>query len=188
MKPKTKCPDANAEQREKFKAAAREKFEELIAIADKIRRNPNADGWMRLCEILGEAEADKRIQSSPGALGFLKVVHYIAADSFVYDDAIQAFRLLTPMLASDQLRDNTGRIKGGDTMRRSAETHVEHLKDAVIDLLKNRSTSDWSDPEIARWLMKPERAFHERKGKAPLGLRTMTARVKKIRADYKASI
>ena len=67
MKPKTKCPDANAEQREKFKAAVQEKFEELFAIADKIRRNPNADGWMRLCEILGEAEADKRIHHGPTA-------------------------------------------------------------------------------------------------------------------------
>lgn len=178
---KKKQPDDRAALEEKFAA-------EFAAIVDKIKQNPNADGWLRLCEVLEKAKADKRIQSSPGALEFLGVVREIAADSFTCDEAIQAFRPLAPILAGDQLRDNSGRIRGGETMKHRKENHTQLLTDAVEAILKNPATSDWSDPDIARWLMKPERAFHERKGKTPLGLKTMTTRVKEIRAAYKASI
>lgn len=185
MKPETKGPDANAELREKLEAEFREKF---AAIADELMKNPNCAAWLKLSSVLKKASMDKEILSSRGASEFLEIVRMVVDDSFTCDDSIQAFRLLIPLLAGDQFRDNGGRIKGGDTMRRRKEAHVGDLRAAVTDILKNPTTADWSDPEIARWLMKPERAYHVRKGKTPLGLRTMTTRVKEIRADYKASI
>lgn len=186
MKPKTKRPDANAELRERLDAEFREKW---IPLATRnVIDNPNCKAWLRLFVILDEAMRDSEILSSRAASQFLEVMRELAADSFTCDEAIQAFRPLAPILAGDQLRDNTGRIKGGDTMERLKEAHIEILKQPVIDILRNPKTFDWTDPEIARWLMKPERAYHERKGKPPLGLKTMTTRVAKIRADYKASI
>lgn len=145
------------------------------------------DGWLRLCEVLKDAMSDERIRSSVGASDFLEVVYELAADAFTADDAMQALKPIRAILAGDLLKDNSGGIDGGETMKRLKEAHTNDLRAAVTDILKNPKTSDWSDPEIARWLMKPERAYHERKGKTPLGLKTMTTRVKEIRADYKAS-
>ena len=81
--------------------------------------------------------------------------------------------------------NNEGRIKGGETTKKRADEHKETLKDAVVSILKNPATSDWSNPRIARFLMEPTRAFHKSKGKSPLGEQTMTDRVKKIREEYK---
>jgi hypothetical protein len=158
----------------------------------EVNQNPNADGWRRLCEILENDMTDKRILSSPGASEVVGLFHEIAADSWTCGDAIQALRVLAPILAGDQLRDNTGRHNGGKSMKQIKEAHIEHLTQPVIDILKNPKTSDWGDPEIARWLMKPERALHKFKDKKlkdkELTVKTMTNRVKEIRAAYKASI
>lgn len=152
----------------------------------RVTQNPNYIGWSRLFYILEDALDDKEILSSVAATNFLNIMRELVADSFTYGDVIQAFRPIAPKLAGDLLRDNSGRIKGGERMKQRAAEHTELLKVAVVAILKNPATSDWRDPDIARWLMEPERA-HKFNPK-PLTEKTMTTRVKKIRADYKASI
>lgn len=185
MKPKTRNPDGNAKGREELDAGFREA---LGSIEKRFKDNPDFSAWLRLYVILDDAMSDKVILTSRAATKFLEVVRELAADSYTCNDAIQALRPLGPVLAGDQLRDNTGRIKGGDTMKQLKAAHTKHLTTAVVDILKNPKTSDWKDPDIARWLMEPGKAYHERKGKTPLGHKTMTTRVKEIRAAYKASI
>lgn len=67
----------------------------LAAIADRIMANPNADGWIRLCEILKKARTDKRIASSAGASEFLELMCELAADALTTSNAKQAIKPLT---------------------------------------------------------------------------------------------
>jgi hypothetical protein len=163
----------------------------------RLSGNPHLDGWLRLSDILSDAKDDERVLSSPGASAFLGVVKQITlmtcmqlVNGNVENDAfvgVKAFRPLAADLAGYQLRDNSGRIKGGETMKLRKVAHTKLLTDAVEDILKNPATSDWRDPEIARWLMEAPRAFHSFNGRE-LTEKTMTARVKEIREIYKASI
>lgn len=59
----------------------------IATAQERIRANPNADGWVRLCEILGAAKQDERIILSAGASEFLEVVYELAADSLTLDNA-----------------------------------------------------------------------------------------------------
>jgi hypothetical protein len=68
--------------------------EQIREIADKILANPNADGWIRLLEILRKAEKDKRIKSSPGASEFLELTIELASDALTASTAEQAIEPL----------------------------------------------------------------------------------------------
>lgn len=84
------------------------------------------------------------------------------------------------------LRQKGQHLKGGNTMAKRAEDHEKNLTDAVLQILKNPATSDWSNPKIARWLI--QKGFHKSDGKKPIELseQTMTDRVRAIRDKYKA--
>lgn len=150
-------------------------------------------GWSRLCEILNEAMQDKRIAGAVG-LGaggpqdFLELMLDLAeiAQSNSASDSVQALKPLTKSMAADQLRAHSGHKQGGKTMAARKNRHQESLKNDVEAILRNPKTSGWSNPDIARWLMKPERARHESEGTA-LGEQTMTNRVKKIREEFISS-
>jgi len=158
----------------------------IAAIAERISANPNADGWIGLCEILKKAKTDKRVVSSVPASEFLEVMSILAEDALTSTNAIKALRQLAPAIAGDQLRDNTGRHEGGATMAQRKEEHVKILTPSVTDILKNPATSGWSDPAIARWLMEPQRALHKFK-KIELSEQTMIDRVAAIREMYKTA-
>jgi hypothetical protein len=171
------------------------KAEHRVWMEQQLLKTPSIEGWMRLNDLLIEALQDKRVQSSAGAIEFALDCQQLAQNGvmrtvFYGDDvdAIDVFKALMPDIAADQLGPHKGWIEGGETMKRLKAAHTKHLTTAVVDILKNPKTSDWKDPDIARWLMEPGKAYHERKGKTPLGLKTMTNRVKEIRAAYKASI
>ena len=148
-------------------------------------------GWSQILRILNAASKDDRILSSPSASSFLDAVIKLAKiatlDEEPETDGIKAFRPLAADLAGEQLGRYNGRENGGETMKKIKEAHIEHLTQPVIDLLKHPKTSDWSDTEIASWLMEPRQAFHVFNGKE-VKQKTMTLRVKEIRATYKASI
>lgn len=146
---------------------------------EKIR----ADGWIRLREILENAKQDERIAASSGAADFLELVCELAADSLKHEDAMQVLRPLANALAGTLLESNEGRHKGGATMAAKKSEHIVTLENAVLPLLKNPATSDWSNPQIAKWLT--EKGFHKHCG-IELGLQTMTGRVSEIRKKYKA--
>lgn len=67
-------------------------------IANKILANPNADGWIRLLEILRKAEKDKRIKSSPGASEFLELTIELASDALTASTAWQAIEPLNDVM------------------------------------------------------------------------------------------
>lgn len=165
----------------------------IAAEQERIRANPNADGCIRLCEILKEAKADKRIAASGVASKILEIFYETAADALTTSNASQALKPLHSALTAEQLADNTGRHNGGKTMAKRAEDHEKTLTDAVLQILKNPATSDWSNPEIARWLIQKGFAItscrrrHKSDGKKPTELseQTMTDRVEAIRDKYK---
>lgn len=169
----------------KSKTEVQELAASVLALIDE-----HSAGWDRLREILKDAMEDERILSSSGASDFLETVYELSAYG-VAGSSKPAFRLLYPALVGDKLRSNRGRHSGGETMKERKESHINGLRAAVTDILKNPKTSDWNDPEIARWLMTPPNAFHvfEHRGKRQeVKEKAMTTRVAKIRADYKASI
>jgi hypothetical protein len=167
-------------------------------------RKPAA-AWARVHDAIKGAMADECVTACPEAMDFLEMtfsVSLLAAMRHVWleDDVrgIKAFTALTPGLAGEHLGHYNGRENGGKTMERRADEHANLLKKSVEDLLKNPSTADWSDRNIARWLMEEPRALHKAKARAKkpkdskkpneLSEKTMTTRVKEIRAAYKASI
>jgi hypothetical protein len=171
---------------------------------------PNMEGWERLIQILDAARKEEKILSSASAAEFVDTVLTIALNTGFKllngeveptDESvggIKAFLPLGPELSGEHLGHYNGRENGGKTMERRADEHANLLKKSVEDLLKNPSTADWSDRNIARWLMEEPRALHKAKARAKkpkdskkpneLSEKTMTTRVKEIRAAYKASI
>lgn len=98
------------------------RFAELFAeIAAKIAANPNADGWIRLLELLRKAEQDKRIKSSPGASEFLGLVIELASDSFTASTAEQAIEPLietSPIAVfAKPFKNNSEKVRKGGPLR-----------------------------------------------------------------------
>lgn len=78
-------------------------------IADTIMANPNADGWLRLCEILKGAKDDERIKTSAGANDFLELIYFLAADAVTASSADQALEPLAQIFISENARDIANR-------------------------------------------------------------------------------
>jgi len=78
-----------------------------------------------------------------------------------------------------------GHKDGGAKMAARALEHKVHIRNAVLDILKNKSTFDWDDGAIAKFLMAPGRNFQTHKG-STRGRKTMMRYIKAIRADFKA--
>lgn len=90
-----------------FAEANKSLLAKIDVIHKEIMANPNADGWLRLCEILLEAKQDKRIVSSGGASGFLDLVFEIASDSFTAPTAEHAIKPLEKIL-TEKYTENLG--------------------------------------------------------------------------------
>tara|TARA_R110002049_G_scaffold163963_4_gene329994 strand:+ start:62 stop:574 length:513 start_codon:yes stop_codon:yes gene_type:complete len=67
------------------------RFRDIVA---NVLANPNADGWVRLLELLRKAEKDKRVKSSPGASEFLELTIELASDALTASTAEQAIEPL----------------------------------------------------------------------------------------------
>lgn len=77
--------------------------------AADILANPNADGWVRLVELLIQAGKDERIISSPGASGFVAFIVEYAKDSLTTSSAEQALRPLAKELESESARNKANK-------------------------------------------------------------------------------
>lgn len=75
----------------------------------EILGNPNADGWVRLVELLMQAGKDERIISSPGASGFVALIVKYAKDSLTTSSAEQALRPLAKELESESARNKANK-------------------------------------------------------------------------------
>lgn len=64
----------------------------------RILNNPNADGWIRLIEILEKARKDRRVASSDGAVDFLDLVVELASDALTASTADQAIEPLNDVM------------------------------------------------------------------------------------------
>lgn len=73
---------------------------EWAELHKEVMANHNADGWLRLCEILNEAKEDKRIISSPGASEFLVLMKELAADAFTASSGDEALQPLVEAIKS----------------------------------------------------------------------------------------
>jgi len=104
---------------------------QLDAIVKKIRANPNADGWVRLCEILKKAKHDKRIIASGGASEFLELVYELASDSLTAANARPSLMPLTKALKSEEQSNNR---KG----KKNKLTESGDTLDAIIARLADR--------------------------------------------------
>lgn len=127
----------------------------IAATAEKIMSNPNADGWIRLCEILKEAKADKRIAASGGASKTLEIFYEIAADALTTSNASQALKPLEEILTESfkrgikKIRQTNSHIKGGDTTHANKEARKNAIREPLNKIL--------SDPLKARWNKDPKK-------------------------------
>lgn len=155
------------------------------SFADKVRENPNSDGWLRLCEILENAKSDNRIISSSGASEFVGLMYEICADSMFAANSKEALEPLEKIMTEKstrgirKIRETKAHIKGGNTTAVKAEQRRIKNKKVVEDLLGNPAKSGMDDGDIAQYLI--DRGFHDNKTK-----KTMTRDVEKIREVYKA--
>lgn len=158
-KQKSKKSDAQIEFE---KSDAWVSFTKLVA---EIEADPNADGWIRLIEILTGAQKDKRILSSAGASSFLELVLDIASDAITTSSAEQAIQPLAEILKSIHARDAAAKSnkvlkEAKKWVQREWEQHKEAYKKNKSDfartyarLVLNTYGEEVTDTTIrARWL------------------------------------
>jgi len=86
--------------------------------------SPNAQGWVRLCKILGEALKDPKVKASAGAASFTEVVLNLARDSLSDESGSRAFKELHSIMS----------IRGGG---RPATVDPEEVRRYHARLVKN---------------------------------------------------
>ncbi|MBA2660087.1 MAG: hypothetical protein H0U72_11305 [Nitrosospira sp.] len=120
---------------------AGEQLAELHAFFEKasakIRANPNADGWMRLCEILKSANEDKRIKSSAGASDFMELMLLLAEDAITASSAEEAIQPLTSEFISSNARSIAN--KGHEPRRTAKDWVVSEWMKYKLDYKNNKS-------------------------------------------------
>lgn len=89
----------------RYREVQTEFYSRLAKIQRDIEENPNFDGWIRLCELLGEARNDKRVASSLGASEFVELMIDLASDSLGASSAKQAIEPLLKALINDKQRE-----------------------------------------------------------------------------------
>lgn len=95
-----------------------------------ILSNPNADGWIRLIEIMEKARKDKRVRASSGAIDFLDLIIDLASDALTASTADQAIEPLNDVMPQA--------ILGGKFLRgRKPNTGSPIRKRIAAELKKN---------------------------------------------------
>lgn len=135
--------------------------------AARIKANPSADGWLRLIELLRKAANDKRIVSSPGAMGFLELMLELAADALTASTAKAAVQPLIdvsdeaifakPFLKHAGRARKPGAIRGfiRATLKKAPSLTNEELWAAI----KKRAPKGWKpmeSPRLGRYIEGPK--------------------------------
>lgn len=121
--------------------------------AARILRNPNADGWIRLIEIMEKARKDKRVRTSAGALDFLDLVIDLAGDALTASTADQAIEPLNDVMPlaihGKAMRQGEKKNPGGPVRKRIAKELAKSPNPAALkprhlyELIKAKSPKTW---------------------------------------------
>lgn len=120
----------------------------------RIRSDPNADGWIRLLEIMEKARNDKRVRTSAGAADFLDLVVELASDALTAptaDQAIDPLNDVMPMAIRGKKFTPKGR--GPGPIRKRIENELAKSPSMkprqVWDKIKSKPPKGWEFLENA---------------------------------------
>lgn len=138
--------------------AATQKFQEYFAKEwERILQNPNADGWIRLIEILEKARNDKRVLTSAGATDFLGMAIELASDSLTASTADQAIEPLNDVLPlaihGKIMRDNEKKNPGGPVRKRIAKELAKNsdlMPRHLWELIEAKHPKNWDVDRATR--------------------------------------
>ncbi len=137
--------------------------------AVRIKANPSADGWIRLIELLRKAENDKRVVSSPGAMGFLELIVDLASDALTASTAEEAVQPLIdvsdeaifakPFLKHARRARKPGAIRG--FIRVALKKTPGLINEELWAAIKKRPPKGWTPmetPRLGRYIEGPSAA------------------------------
>lgn len=143
----------------------RDLLNQFREIADKILANPNADGWIRLLEILRKSEKDKRIKSSPGASEFLELTIELASDAITASTAEQAIEPLietSPIaIFAKPFKNNSAKARKGGPIRvaiaKQLKKNTSLKNPELFRIIASKPPKGWTfyDNSVGRYIEGP---------------------------------
>jgi hypothetical protein len=117
-------------ENEETKRRKEEQREKLAELWRKIEACADADGWIRLCEILEDAVDDERVKTSNGASEFIQLILDLSLDAIFAPSADVAIAPLKAALRSDHGKD----------MAQKRHKQISEIKEWILSEWENRES------------------------------------------------